>query len=55
VVDARILLGIHFRFADVDARRLGQQVASWTFSHFLRRTGHGHDDDDDDDDRDRER
>jgi hypothetical protein len=49
VVDARILLGIHFRAADEDARRLGQQVASWTFSHFLRRTGHGDDDDDDDD------
>ncbi len=40
VVDARILLGIHFRFADVDARRLGQRVAWWTFSNFLRPLRH---------------
>jgi hypothetical protein len=44
VVDARIWLGIHFRAADEDARRLGGRVASWTFSHFLRPIGHGHDD-----------
>ena len=36
VVDARILLGIHFRFADVEARRLGERVAHWTFQKFLR-------------------
>jgi hypothetical protein len=36
VVDARILLGIHFRFADVVARTQGTQVANWTFSHALR-------------------
>ena len=41
VVDARILLGIHFRFADEDARRLGRRVASWTFNNFLRPTRHG--------------
>jgi hypothetical protein len=35
VVLARILLGIHFRFADVDARRQGEAVASWAFEHFL--------------------
>jgi hypothetical protein len=49
VIDARILLGIHFRFADEDGRRLGQQVASWAFRHFLRPIRHGHGDDDDDD------
>ena len=36
VVDARVLLGIHFRFADDEARRLGERVAHWTFQKFLR-------------------
>ena len=36
VVEARILLGIHFRFADVVARTQGTQVANWTFEHVLR-------------------
>ena len=36
VVEARILVGIHFRFADEEARRLGNRVAQWTFMHFLR-------------------
>ena len=36
IVDARVYEGIHFRFADVVARRQGKQVANWTFSHFLR-------------------
>ncbi len=44
VVDARIWLGIHFRFADDDARRLGQRVASWTFNHALRPIGDDGDD-----------
>lgn len=35
VVDARILLGIHFRFADTAARTQGNQVADWAFNHFL--------------------
>lgn len=35
VVEARILLGIHFRFADVAARDQGRSVADWTFNHFL--------------------
>jgi len=48
VVDARILLGIHFRSADVEARRLGARVASWTFANKLRPVRH-HDDDDHDD------
>jgi hypothetical protein len=36
VVEARIYLGIHFRFADVVARRHGKQAADWAFSHILR-------------------
>ncbi|HZF32141.1 MAG TPA: vanadium-dependent haloperoxidase [Gammaproteobacteria bacterium] len=36
VVDARILLGIHFRTADVEARRLGTRVAFWAFTTTLR-------------------
>jgi hypothetical protein len=35
VVDARVYLGIHFRFADVAARTQGRRVADWTFNHFL--------------------
>ncbi len=54
VVEARILLGIHFRFADTVARRQGQQVAKWAFRHFLRpvheRGHHDQDDCDEDDD-----
>lgn len=36
VVEARILLGIHFRFADEVARDQGTRVAHWVFRKFLR-------------------
>lgn len=36
VVDARILLGIHFRSADEQARRLGVRVAHWTITKELK-------------------
>jgi hypothetical protein len=36
VVVARIYEGIHFRTADEVARRIGEEVANWAFSHFLR-------------------
>ena len=56
VVEARILLGIHFRSADVVARQMGTRVAWNTFTNALRPLknnyhgfGYGHDDDDDDD------
>jgi hypothetical protein len=39
VVDARILLGIHFRFADEEARKQGKHVANWAFGNFLRPVG----------------
>jgi len=42
--------GIHFRFADVQARKQGRHVAQWAFSHFLRSV----DDDDHDDNEDEE-
>jgi hypothetical protein len=35
MVEARILLGIHFRFADIAARKQGRQVADWTVNHYL--------------------
>ncbi len=35
VVDARVYLGIHFRFADEAARTQGRRVADWTYNHFL--------------------
>jgi hypothetical protein len=36
VVDARVYLGIHFRFADEAARKQGRRVADWTFRNFMR-------------------
>jgi hypothetical protein len=36
VVNARVYEGIHFRFADVEARKQGRHVAQWAFAHFLR-------------------
>ena len=36
VVDARIYEGIHFRFADEDARKQGRHVAQWVFDYFLK-------------------
>jgi hypothetical protein len=35
VVDARVYLGIHFRFADTAARHQSYRVADWVFGHFL--------------------
>jgi len=35
VVDARVWLGIHFRFTDLEGRTQGQRVAEWTSRHFL--------------------
>jgi hypothetical protein len=50
VVDARIYEGIHFRFADEDARKQGIQVASWAFRNFLRPQDDDHHWQDHDDD-----
>jgi hypothetical protein len=36
VVTARVYQGIHFRFADEDARKQGRHVAQWVFGHILR-------------------
>jgi len=36
VVNGRIYEGIHFRSADVQARKQGRHVAQWVFGHFLR-------------------
>jgi hypothetical protein len=36
MVDVRIYQGLHFRTADVIARRLAMRSANWAFSHFLR-------------------
>lgn len=35
VVDARVLLGIHFRFADTAARAQGRKVAVFVYDHYL--------------------
>ena len=49
VVDARVYLGIHFRFADEAARKEGMSVADWAFRNFLRPLNDHHDNDDDGD------
>ena len=36
VEDVRILEGIHFRFADVTARKQGQRIAQWANAHYFR-------------------
>jgi hypothetical protein len=35
MVEARILLGIHFRFADVAGRTQGRRAADWAVNHYL--------------------
>ncbi len=35
VVTARVLLGIHFRFADTEARKQGRAVAEYVYDHHL--------------------
>jgi hypothetical protein len=50
VVEARILQGIHFRAADVDARKQGRSVAKWVFKHYLRPIHGGPEDEDEDED-----
>jgi hypothetical protein len=50
VVDARVWLGIHFRFADEAARRQGTRVSQWVFERFLRPVHDDHHDRDDKDD-----
>lgn len=35
MVEARMLLGIHYRFADTEGRKQGQRVADWTVNHYL--------------------
>ncbi|HTH37589.1 MAG TPA: vanadium-dependent haloperoxidase [Pyrinomonadaceae bacterium] len=36
VVDGRVLLGIHFRFADEVSVKMGQSVVKWGFNNYLR-------------------
>lgn len=43
VVDARVYLGIHFRFADEAGRNVGENVADWVFDNFGRRLYHHND------------
>lgn len=42
-VDARVWSGIHFRTADVLAKRTGQKVGDWAMDHYFKRIHH-HDD-----------
>jgi hypothetical protein len=35
VVDARVWLGIHFRFADIAARKMGGRLAAWALDHYF--------------------
>ncbi len=40
VVDARVWLGFHYRFADTAGARMGQQVAEWALDHYFRPVHH---------------
>jgi hypothetical protein len=40
VVDARVWLGIHFRFADTAGLRMGQDVAVWALDRYFRPVKH---------------
>jgi hypothetical protein len=42
VIDARVWLGLHFRFADTAAARMGRQVAHFGLEENLQPTGHDH-------------
>jgi hypothetical protein len=42
VVNARVWLGIHFRFADVAARNLSVPLADWTLGHYFQPLMPGH-------------
>ena len=39
IVDARVWSGIHFRFADEEAAKIGRKVAHWGNQHAFRRSG----------------
>jgi hypothetical protein len=41
IVDARVYLGIHFRFADEVARDQGEHVSNWAYGHFLKPRNNG--------------
>lgn len=43
MVNVRIYQGLHFRSADVIARRMATRSANWAFSHFLRPLNRGYD------------
>ena len=40
-IDARVLLGIHFRAPDVQGAKLGKEVARWLDKHYFERAKHG--------------
>jgi hypothetical protein len=42
VVDARVWLGFHFRFADIASRNLSLQLAEWTVNHYFQPTHNNH-------------
>jgi hypothetical protein len=35
VVNARMWLGIHFRFGDIASRDMGVRLADWTLDHYF--------------------
>jgi hypothetical protein len=42
VINARVWLGIHFRFADTAAARMGRQVAAYGLDHYFQPVHHHH-------------
>jgi len=35
VVDGRMWLGVHFRFADIASRDMGLRLTDWTLDHYF--------------------
>ena len=40
VVDGRMWLGVHFRFADVASRDMGLRLSGWTLDHYFQPVRH---------------
>jgi hypothetical protein len=53
LIDARVWIGFHYRFSDVEGVKLGTNVARWTLSHYFR-SAKGDDNNDNNDNNDNE-
>ena len=52
IIDARVWVGFHYRFSDVNGVKLGTNVARWALNHYFRPSRGGNDDNGDGDNND---